>query len=493
MKLRQLSTVAALLSLSAVAACATSAKTQISDPLANPDGTIPGDGTIPAEEESDDPADQPPHSLGTIVLGEAHSSVASGTSTKSTPIVSANFIPDALLTRTCKKKLDSSCEIQQVAKCTKVSTSTTGCNSNEACVLDNTTCKATCKTFATTSTCTKTCDDDELCKPSSDPDDLQGGTCVKREYFDAGPLAFSGTTQSITMFPPYAFETTGGQGAPFLGGAELRVQASGATDAGFEKFDEKFTATTFLQTSPSLAKIPREKIFGSGSIPIAWAPAADTILITITGAGGSATCKVKDSLGKFDVPRSVVEAAQGESTSTSTTASLSITVARQKKEVKKDKKAKGELSITKVKPAGWLELITTSTESASFQGCASTQSICDNTCTDVKYDRENCGSCGNSCSTSETCSNGSCVGSGSSGTTGTTCSTCRSNAAVGGCSSYRSTCSANFDCDDVAYCAQSCTSASCVANCEASYPAGKTAYASLKSCLTSYCSSTCGF
>ena len=486
MKLRLLSTVAALLSISAVAACATSAQTQISDPLANPDGTTPTEGTTPAEEESDDPADQPPHSLGTILLGEAH---GSGASSKSTPIVTANFIPDAMLGRTCKKKLDSSCEIQAVAKCSKVSTSTTGCNSNEACVLDNTTCKATCKVF-TTSTCTKTCDEDELCKPSTDPDDLKGGTCVKREYFDAGPLAFSGTTQAITMFPPYAFESTG-QGAPFLGGAELRVQASGATEAGFEKFDEKFVATTFLQTSPSLSKIPREKIFGTGSIPIAWAPANDTILITISGAGGSATCKVKDSLGKFDVPRSVVEAAQGENT-TSTTDSLSISVARQKKEVKKDKKAKGELSISKVKPDGWLELITQSSETASFQGCSTGQLICDNTCTDVKYDNENCGSCGKACSASQACSNGSCTGS-SSGTSGTTCSTCRINATAGSCSSYKTSCSANVSCDDIAYCAQYCTTASCVTNCEATYPAGKSFYASLKSCLTSYCSSTCGF
>lgn len=481
MKLRLLSTVAALLSLTAVAACATSAKTTIQDP-ANPDGTTPGDGTTPVEEESDDPADQPPHSLGTIVLGEAH---GSGASTKSTPIVSATFLPDAMLGRSCKKSLTDGCEIQEIAKCTKVSTSTTGCNSNEACVLDNTTCKATCKAFAV---CEKACDDDEVCKLSSSSSTSTAGTCVKKESFDAGPLAFSGTTTSITMFPPYQFESTG-QGAPFLGGAELHVQASGATEAGFEKFDEKFTATTFLQTTPSLSKISKEKVFGTGALPIAWAPANDTIVISISGAGGTATCKVKDSLGKFDVPRSVVKAAQGDSTTTSSTSALSISVARQRKEVKKDKKAKGTLSISEVKPDGWLELVTMSTERASFQGCASSQAICDDTCTDLAYDRDNCGTCGNVCGSSQTCSAGKCTG----GSTGTTCSSCRSSATSGSCSSYYSSCTANTDCYYLASCAQSCTTASCVTTCENQYPAGKSYYASLKSCLSSYCSGSCGF
>lgn len=480
MKLRLLSTAAALLSLTAVAACATSAKTVIAEPVPG-DGTTPGDGTIPLEEESDDPADQPPHSLGTIVLGEAH---GSGASTKSTPIVTATFLPDAMLGRSCKKKLADGCEIQEIAKCTKVSTTTSGCNSNEACVLDNTTCSAACKPMPI---CEKACDDDEICKLASGSSTSAVGICVKRESFDAGPLAFSGTTTSITMFPPYQFESTG-QGAPFLGGAELHVQASGATEAGFEKFDEKFTATTFLQTTPSLSKISKEKVFGTGALPIAWAPADDTILITISGGGGSATCKVKDSLGKFDVPRSVVKAAQGDSTTT-TTSALSISVARQRKEVKKDKKAKGQLAIAEVKPDGWLELVTLSTESASFVGCASSQAICDDACTDLSYDRNNCGTCGNVCGTTQSCSQGQCTG----GSSTTTCSTCRSNAQSGSCSSYYSTCSGTTDCYYLASCAKSCTTSSCVASCEAQYPAGKTAYAGLKSCLTSYCSSSCGF
>lgn len=485
MKLRLLSTFAAFLSVAAVAACATSAQTKIADGPA--DGTTPTDTTTPAAEESDDPALQPPHSLGTIVLGEAHSA---GTS-KSTPIVSATFIPDALLGKACTKKLNDACTIAEVPKCTKVTSSSTGCNSNELCSFD-TSCKAVCKPMAV---CETSCEADEVCKATGTGTSGTGtanGTCVKVGSFDAGPLAFSGTTTSITMFPPYSFEGTG-SGAPFLGGAELHVQASGATDAGFEKFDEKFTATTFLQTTPSLSKITRDKVFGTGALPVAWAPANDTILITVSGAGGSATCKVQDSLGKYDVPRSVIKAAQGDGTTSSSGSSISLSVARQRKEVKKDKHAKTSLDMLTVQPDGWLELITLSTESASYQGCSSGQDMCGDTCTDVTYDSQNCGACGNKCSVGQSCYNGACSGGSSSGTGGTSCTTCRSNAKVGSCSTYNTTCNADSSCNNLSYCASSCTTASCISSCESSYPAGVTKWNPLKSCLSSYCSSSCGF
>jgi len=254
------------------------------------------------------------------VLGEAH---GSGGSSKSTPIVTATFIPDALLGKSCKKKIEGGCEIQQVPKCTKVTTSSTGCAASEACTFDDA-CVATCKAFVA---CEKTCSADEVCKTTGSAG--TAGTCVKLETFDAGPLAFSGTTTTITMFPPYRFETTG-QGAPFLGGSELRVQAQGALEAGFEKFDLKFTATTFVQTSPALSKIPRATVFGTGSIPVGWAPSAaagatDNVLVTVSGSGGTATCKMKDALAKFDIPRSVVKAAQGEGALENAPVSISVT------------------------------------------------------------------------------------------------------------------------------------------------------------------------
>jgi hypothetical protein len=489
MKLRLLTT---LFASAAVAACAAAPTTTIQG--SNPaDGMMPpDDGTMmPAAQESDDPANQPPHSLGTIILGESH---GSGTG-KSNPIVSATFFPDAMLTRACTTKLEADCVIQKVAKCTKVSTTTTGCNSNEVCTLDNATCSAVCKPYVT---CEQACGTDEVCKAADGTGTGTGtatGQCVKIQSFDAGPLAFSGTTTSITMFPPYKFETSGVGGAPFLGGATIEVQASGATDAGFEKFDEKFTATTFIQTSPQLSKIPRQQVFGTGPLPIAWAPANDTIVITLTGVGGSATCKVQDSLGKFDVPRSVVDAVQkvDGSTTTSSSGSISVSIARQHRDVKKDKHAKGKLDLTEVKPDGWLELITSSSETASFQGCPTNQTICPDTsesaCTDLSYDRNNCGACGHVCTSSQTCSNGTCTG----GTTGSTCSSCRSNALAGSCSSQYSTCSATAACGNLANCAYSCTTSSCVASCKSTYSTGVTAYQPLENCLYTYCSGSCGF
>jgi hypothetical protein len=309
---------------------------------------------------------------------------------------------------------------------------------------------------------------------------------VKTETFDAGPLAFSGTTTSITMFPPYEFESTG-QGAPFLGGAEIQVQAQGATEAGFEKFSEKFTATTFLQTTPSLAKIPREKVFGTGSVPIAWAPANDTILVTVSGAGGSATCKVKDGLGKFDVPRSVVKAAQGDGGTGSAVSAVSISVTRQKKEVKKDKKAKGELSLAKVQPEGWLELITVSTETASYQGCGSGQSICDDLCVDISRDVDNCGACGNACGVSQSCVSGTCKAT----NTAATCQTCVQNATNGSCYTYSSACQNDASCSALMTCISKCTTVTCQTNCQSVYPAGSSKFNSLESCLQTYCAASC--
>jgi hypothetical protein len=475
LKLRLLSTLVALI---AVTACATASKSS-GDPNLTDDGGTPDGGGSPDDGE-DDPALQPPHSLGSIVLGEAH---GTGASSRSTPIVTATFIPDALLTKSCKKKIDGGCEILEVPKCTKVTTTSTGCATGETCSFDDG-CTAICKPFVT---CDVTCAADEVCKSSGTTG--AAGTCVKVQTFDAGPLAFSGTTTTITMFPPYHFETTG-QGAPFLGGSELRVQAQGALQAGFEKFDEKFTATTFIQTDPPLAKIPRATVFGSDAVPVGWAPSTasttDNVIISVSGSAGTATCKVKDTLAKFDIPRSVVKAAQGETALAN--APVSISVTRQRKEIHKDKHAKGELAITPVKPDGWLELVTQSTESTSFQGCTGTgQTLCQDMCVDLNFDNTNCGMCGRACLSGQTCSSGSCTGS----TTG--CVSCKTNAKAGVCSSQSSSCELDVNCSNLSFCVSQCTTASCVSNCNSTYSLGVTKFQPLKSCWDSQCASACPF
>ena len=94
----------------------------------------PPSSVDPPAGGDDDPANQAPHSLGSIVLGEAH---ASGDAGKSTPIVSATFVPDASQLVSCKTKLEAGCELQKIAMCAKNATSKTGCDANEACTVND--------------------------------------------------------------------------------------------------------------------------------------------------------------------------------------------------------------------------------------------------------------------------------------------------------------------------------------------------------------------
>jgi len=306
---------------------------------------------------------------------------------------------------------------------------------------------------------------------------------MKSETFDAGPLAFSGTTTAITLFPPYKFQAGGG-GAPFLGGAEIHVQAQGATNAGFEKFDASFTATTFLQTSPAISKLSRESVFGAGSVPIAWAPGSDSIVVTVSGPGGSATCKVQDSLGKFDLPRSVVTAAIGD-VDVDAVPALTLSVARQKKDVKKDKKANGTLRLASVRPEGWLELVTVSTESTSFHGCSSGEAFCGSTCAALSSDPANCGACGNACGQYRSCAAGTCQ------TTTAGCSKCIQTATKATCAAAVSACNADNACTDLDQCVVNCSTPACDTQCRADYPTGTATHDAAVNCINAACKTAC--
>jgi hypothetical protein len=390
-----------LLSLAAVAglaattglACAAGGSANDGPGFGAPAGSATGD---PATDET-----AAPHALGTILLGEAHTSQS-----QSAPIISATFVPDAadVAPTHCGTKVGT-CEITQAPTCkTSTSTTSTGCASGETCQMDAT-CTAKC---VTTAVCTTACLADEECYVTgTGSTTATKSACRKKVAFDAGVLAFAGITSSVTLFPPYTVKPTG-NGAPFLAKSEIRVQASGASTTGFSEFDEKFTATTFLETTPALSKIPKATVFGTGALPIAWTPGSDQILITATGSGATATCTADDTTGKFDIPREILtQVTTSASTSTYSTSPLTISVTRKRVETRRNKGLKANVD-GKAIDTGWLDLVTMSTESASFQACPSGQSLCNDVCVSLQSSTSNCGACGNVCPTSYYCSYGSC-------------------------------------------------------------------------------------
>jgi hypothetical protein len=424
--------------------------------------TIP-DADAGAQSPEDEVANEPPHALGMITLGELHTS-GSGSSV---PIVGAAFLPSAKAAAKCTKKV-AGCEVPIVAKCG--SDTASGCGEDEVCTLDDK-CSPKC-----TRACTASCDSGEECYFSTPTT----AACRKRESFDAGALAFAGTTTPITLFPPYALEGAG-KGAPFLAGAQLEVQASGATVAGFEKFDEKFVATTFLQTSPRLDKIPRSAIFGKGNVPIGWAPGSDAIIVSVTGPAGAATCKADDVAGTFEIPRAVIDAVSGDTG----TPTLSFSVSRQKKDVKKDLHTKGTLSTSVVEPVGYLELVTMSTESASYQGCYQGQTMCSDTCVDTRSSETDCGTCGHACKSGGYCENGKC----SNEQTAATCDDCSVSAQSGVCKTQFAACSADPDCGAAEACVGACNGdTTCINKCRTDHPTGVTKLVALYNC---FCDTAC--
>jgi hypothetical protein len=312
--------------------------------------------------------------------------------------------------------------------------------------------------------------------------------CRQTESFDGGAIAFAGTTTPITLFPPYTYQADGA-GAPFLAGASIQVQASGAAGAGFDKFDDTFTATTFLQTNPPINTIPGTTVFGTGSIPIAWAPGSDTLTITVSGSGGVATCTADDTTGSFQIPRAAVTAAQGKGPS-----SLAITVTRERDQWDKSETTHGTLSTQTVQPVGWVELTTQSTESATFQGCTDpTESMCPDGCFDLSSDEYHCGSCTTVCDSTETCNAGTC-------TTGTSsdCTTCSTEADSSQCSTYYASCNSDTQCTSYSSCRDACATGdtTCVSECASTYPTGYSEYLNYADCICftacpTQCASSC--
>lgn len=332
--------------------------------------------TVDPVSSSDDPA--APHALGAIVLGESHASEGA-----SRRIVRVSFVADAAASQAAP-------HVRVVAGCELA----LGAASDE---------------------------------PSSDAS------------FDAGTIAISGGASTISLSPPYGSDADE-TGAPFTSGAKLSVQASGATEAGFERFEETFTATELLVASPPLAQLPRSSVFSTSPLPITWVAGRDQVFVIVSGKGGVLRCKADDAAGHFDVPREVVTTALGGAEN------LALSVARERIEVRKGKKTKG----AEVPTAGWLSLSTTSTETASFK----------------------------------------CSGAECSGTTIATCQDCRTSL----CKTEFDACTADATCPFLRTCLDACTTTSCRNACFTKWPepAAKAKNGALYKCqCVSKCASEC--
>ena len=413
-----------------------------------------------------------PHALGTVVLGESHAPTG-GTST---PLVVASFLPDAgAVAQTCATQI-SGCSFVSAPQC---GGSGSSCGVGETCTWDSA-CKPTC-----TAACSLQCSTGQECYFAS-PNQPE---CRQTQTFDAGALAFAGPgmTTPITLFPPYEYRSSA-QGAPFLAGKSIEVQASGGAGAGFSKFDEQFTATTLLQTN--LANISAAMVSGTGAVPLTWTSGGDSINVSVSGPGGIAICTATDSSGTFQIPRTVVNAAIGKNGATE----VSITVTRERDEWHKSEGTHGSLSTATVQPVGWLQLTTTSSESASFpvmvQQCSGPGEVmCPDGCFDTQIDQYHCGSCTTVCSSTQSCVNGQCTG----GTT-TDCTTCQNSADTGTCSASFSTCESDSQCPTFGTCYKGCAAGdtTCQSNCEVSYPTGYNDYISYKDCICfTACPSQC--
>ena len=319
--------------------------------------------TDPSGDPTEDPTGElmdGPHALGTILLGESHPAIAGNT----VPFVSASFIPDVDgggVGASCTESV-AGCQIALVPDCND------SCEADQYCGFDAG-CQPTCQAI-----CDAPCGQGEVCYfPAPNTPG-----CKKLETFDAGALTFIGTPLPITLFPPYAFMSEA-NASPFAPGSVAKIQATGASGAGYEKFEKEFTGTDFMQTSPKLSTIDFAEVFGDGPLPVKWTPGKGQVTITATVQSpdfkfGTITCKADDASGGFDVPREALKAAiDGDDIS-----NLTVSVQRQRTDLFKDLTTKGELTGVTVQPVGYLQIITSSTEFHAFEGCAQGEAVCNN-------------------------------------------------------------------------------------------------------------------
>lgn len=375
----------------------------------NPAGLIPGadagaDGAAKAND-NEESADDPPHALGMIALSETHAAGASS----STPGVSAAFLPTTKSTDACGREVDN-CTILAKANCggSDAGSYDTGCGTNEVCTLDES-CQSVCQPLPH---CTTTCSSDEECKIVNNK-----SKCVPKLDFNAGVLTISGdgVSKTLTLRPPYTKSSADGD-SPFVPGGTINVNASGASDVGFDKFSDSFKATTFIEPKPALTKQldPATVFDSSDSVTLSWKPGEDKVQIMLTGNKGTALCKADDASGSFEITRKVLKQIVQNDSSTYSSPSLSVSITRAREELKKDKKTVGSIDGEDLPPVGFVRFVTQSTETYTAQGCPSGQKLCPSysggtpTCTNVLTDSNNCGDCGVTCTYPKYCSSGAC-------------------------------------------------------------------------------------
>ncbi len=147
-----------------------------------------------------------------------------------------------------------------------------------------------------------------------------------------------------------------------------------------------------------------------------------------------------------------------------TSPSISIAVERRRVERVTGLGTTGTLLDQTVQEDGWLDLVTSSSESLAIEGCANGEALCSDECVDVSSDDANCGECGNDCDAADSCINATCSGP-------TACGACI-EAGPAACADEIAACDANPDCVSLRNCIAPCTTQQCINDCVDANPDG---------------------